>query len=184
MNGIANAPVYDARAVSVLFDMNADDIAETCGIPPDVQPGFITFFDHGWSMLLLQETVGRQHALFYPQHWYDNEAFAQTATTPGYCQLRMDAVPDSMGKTFAEQQALLSAKEEIPQARVVVMGIAIHFLATGQRLFPTCWVRCADVNSDGDRVSIGLFDSDGFNVSNCWDDLRGDDLGLASSRKF
>lgn len=37
------------------------------------------------------------------------------------------------------------------------------------------------MDSDGDRVYVGDFDSGGFNVSGDWDDDRYDHLGLASS---
>ena len=36
-------------------------------------------------------------------------------------------------------------------------------------------------DSDGNRVNVGNFDSDGFNVNNYWNDNRNDNLGLASS---
>jgi hypothetical protein len=96
----------------------------------------------------------------------------------------MVPVPDSFDKILIEQKALLPTEEEIPSARVVVMGIVIHFLASGERLFPKCCLRCAELTSNDSRVNVGRFDSDGFYVSHYWDDLRGDFLGLASSRKF
>ena len=40
------------------------------------------------------------------------------------------------------------------------------------------------VDSDGNRVNVGNFDADGFNVNNNWDDNRNDNLGLSASRKF
>ena len=38
------------------------------------------------------------------------------------------------------------------------------------------------LDSDGNRVNVGNFDQNGFNVNNNWDDNRNDNLGLASSR--
>ena len=39
------------------------------------------------------------------------------------------------------------------------------------------------VDSDGNRVNVGNFDSDGLNVNNNWDDNRNDNIGLSSARK-
>jgi hypothetical protein len=39
------------------------------------------------------------------------------------------------------------------------------------------------VDSDGNRVNVGNFDSDGLNVNNNWDDNRNDNLGVSSVRK-
>ena len=96
----------------------------------------------------------------------------------------MEAVKDSFGKTFAEQQALLLADEEVPMARTVVMGMVVHYLATGQRLYPNCWVRCRDTATSVYRVGVGGFHSGGFGVGGYWDGDRPDYLGLAASRKF
>lgn len=40
------------------------------------------------------------------------------------------------------------------------------------------------LDSDGNHVNVGNFDSDGLNVNNNWDDNRYDNLGLASARNF
>jgi hypothetical protein len=39
------------------------------------------------------------------------------------------------------------------------------------------------VDSDGNRVNVGNFDSDGLNVNNNRDDNRNDNIGAASARK-
>jgi hypothetical protein len=96
----------------------------------------------------------------------------------------MTAVPDSFGKTFAEQLALLPPDEEVPSARVVVMGMVIHFLATGECLFQDHLVRCLDVEWDGDRLIVGNSASDRLFVDCGKAGSSHDHLGLASSRKF
>ena len=40
------------------------------------------------------------------------------------------------------------------------------------------------VTSDGNRVNVGNFDSNGLNVNNYWDDNRNDNIGVAASRNF
>ena len=39
------------------------------------------------------------------------------------------------------------------------------------------------MDSDGNRVNVGNFDSDGLNVNNNWDDNHNDNIGAASARK-
>jgi hypothetical protein len=39
------------------------------------------------------------------------------------------------------------------------------------------------LTSDGNRVNVGNFDSDGLNVNNNWDDNVNDNIGLSSARK-
>ena len=39
------------------------------------------------------------------------------------------------------------------------------------------------VDSDGNRVNVGDFDSGGLNVNNNWNDNRNDNLGVASARQ-
>jgi hypothetical protein len=180
-----SAPLYDAHEVARLLgiELDKEDLAKFPN-SPRARYGYVTFFDPGWSILRLSVAVAGRGTIFSPQDWYDDELFAKFEEQPRYRQLRMDAFPESFGKTFSEQQALVPAGEEIPTARVVLIGLIIHFLVTGMRLFPDCYVRCSDQTSGGHRVFVGDFDSVGFRVDRCWDDDHGDDLGLASSRKF
>lgn len=39
------------------------------------------------------------------------------------------------------------------------------------------------LDSDGNRVNVGNFDSDGLNVNNYWDDNRNSNLGVSASRQ-
>jgi hypothetical protein len=177
------APVYDANAVAHLINVrfgNAE-LANFGNLPLAIN-GFITFFDPGLSIVELRARVDSK--LFYPQDWYNSEPFAKLEGPPCYRQVRMQAVKNSFGKTFVEQQALVAPDEEIPTARVVLMGMAIHFLATVDRHFPADYVRCVDWDSDGGRVGVGGFGSGGFFVGSGLDDDRNGLLGLASSRKF
>jgi len=171
-----NAPVYDAFQCAQLLG-EIDPVSA-----PEAREGFITFFDPGWSILRLRQSFANG-GFFFPQSWYDNEPFARFEEEPRYRQLRMEPVPGSLNKSFAKQQDLL-IEHEIPYARVVLMGMFIHFMATRERLFPDCYVRCVDQRSNGDRVYVGHFDCDGFRVLTHGDDYWDDNLGLASSRKL
>src|SRR5439155_982570 len=143
-----------------------------------------TFFDPGWSVLTLRAAVADQRGIFNPLSWYDREPFALTGDGPRYRQVRTQPVPGSARKTFAQQVALLAQGEEVPTARMVLAAVVIHFLATGQRLLPNVYVRCADQTSRGDRVCVGHFVSDGLRMSVDLVDSRYGPVGLASSRKL
>ena len=122
--------------------------------------------------------------LFYDQDWYESETFAKEVDDPRWCLVRKTPVEKSTSKTWDEQQALLGKHDETPLARVMVYTIIGHFKATGERLFENVYVRCSDVDSGGDRVSVGYFDSGGLNVVYDCDDGRDGNIGLASARKF
>jgi hypothetical protein len=181
MNTRTDAPIYDAPEVERLLKTRFAE--QQFPNPPPALDGYVIFWDPGLSILRLRTFRGGT-SIFYPQTWYDNEPFAKLDEPPCYRQLRMEAVPKLFDKTFAEQQAIVPPGEEIPMARVVVMAIVIHFLVASGRLFQDYYVRCIDQTSNGNRVSVGGFGSDGFGVSDCWDDSRLDSLGLASCRKF
>jgi hypothetical protein len=180
-----SAPSYNAVDVSqLLLSPTSEFNLGMHPFCPSPLRGFVTFYDPGWSIVGLRNAVAKKGSIFYPQSWYHTEPFASHYGPPRYRQLRMTAVPDSFNKTFVEQQAVLPIDEEIPFARVVVMGMVIQFLATGERLFPEYWVRCNDQGSDGRRVSVGGFDRDGLIVRTGWDGYRDSGIGLASARKF
>jgi len=121
--------------------------------------------------------------LFYSQDWYDKQAFAKDKGEVGWQLVRKEPIANSTSKTWNNQQALLSKDEETPTARIVVYTIVGHFLATGERLFEKIYVRCVDLDSDGYRVSVGYFDSDGLYVFNWYGDFRDDNVGLSTARK-
>lgn len=121
--------------------------------------------------------------LFYKQDWYDKRAFAKDKGKVGWQLVRKEPVADSTSKTWNEQQVLLSKDEETPKAQVVVYTMIGHYLATGERLFEKICVLCVDLDSDGDRVLVGYFDSGGLDVDLYWDDHRRDYIGLSAARK-
>ena len=178
------APVYDPRAVALLLGriLYTDDELATFGPPPKPLPGFLTFYDPGWSILKVREAV-RRKAIFYDQDWYDRHAFALKAGLPRYRQLRMEAPKNSFVKSFVEQTALLSPDEEVPTARTIVMGMALHFLATGTFLFPDVYIRTADQTSDGRRVFVGNVPRVGLLINALWGGYRDEGPRLAVARK-
>jgi hypothetical protein len=182
---LTSAPVYDAATVARLFSITFSD-AELAGFgsPPPGLNRYVTFFDPGWSILCLRTLVAHKGTVFYPQDWYYKEPFAAFTETPRYHQVRMEALEDSFGKTFAEQQALVPPDEEIPTARVVLMAVAIHFLATGERLFQNNYVRCGDEILWDSLVSVGHFGPDGVRIAHGAPNFSPADLGVVLSGKL
>jgi hypothetical protein len=119
---------------------------------------------------------------FYDTDWYDHEAFANDKRLRiRWYLIRKEPVPESRGKTYDQQTTLLTKEEEVPFACEVTYMVILYWLVHGERLLPDVYVRCQEKASDGRRVDVGCFVSDGFTVDRCWDDRGGDHLGLASS---
>ncbi len=184
MNTLKDAPIYNAETVSRLLEIPYDEeeLAKLSNPPP--VPGYVTYFDPGWSILILRDAVSDKGSIVCPQNWYEDEPFADFEEELQYRQLRMAAVEDSFGKTFAEQQALVPPGLEIPTARVVLMAMAIRLLASGERLYPSCWVRCVDQTSYSSLVIVGGFDRGGVCVNAASPGYSDGDLGVVLSRKF
>jgi len=139
------------------------------------------------SILDIRGITGKleDQTLFYSQDWYDKQAFAKDKGEVGWhWQLvRKEPIANSTSKTWNDQQALLSKDEETPTARRLVYTMIGHFLATGERLFEKICVCCVDLDSDGYRVYVDFFGSDGLLINRRVLDRRHDDLGLSAARK-
>jgi hypothetical protein len=120
----------------------------------------------------------------YKDAWYNTQAFATDEQVEvRWYLIRKEAVANSTSKTYDEQKALLSEHDEVPRACDLVYAIVLYFMAMGERLFPSIYVRTSSVDSDGFRVLVGLFVSGGLYVNYCWDGVRYDFVAVASSRK-
>jgi len=121
--------------------------------------------------------------LFCDQSWYNKESFAERSET-NWQLVRKTPVDNSTSKNWEEQLALIGEEDEVPTAQVMVYTIIGHYLATGERLFEHIYVRTSSVISDGYRVNVGYFDSDGLDVDDDWDGHRFGSLGVSSARKL
>jgi len=176
------APIYDAAsAIQLLNSTPSKEEVAAFGPPPAPRKGFITFFDPGWSIIQLTTVRG----VLYRDWWYAPDHFAQATGCPRYCQVRMECIPGSYGKTFNDQVALLPKEEEVPVARQVLTALILHFLRTGERLLPQQFVRSASLTSKRAlRVIVGNFDHNGLRVDSYRDDDPLSHIGLVSSWKF
>lgn len=135
------------------------------------------------SILDIRGKVERKLFYSHDDAWYNKQAFAKDKGEVGWQLVRKVPIADSTNKTWNEQQALLSKDEETPKVQVVVYTIIGHFLATGERLFENIYVRCSDLDSDGNRVYVGRFGAGGLSVD-CWrGDLRYGYIGLSAARR-
>lgn len=133
--------------------------------------------------LSLNEVCKQNPELFYNQSWYTEEAFANEKIPAGEWTVSLEAVPDSLSKTWEEQQKLLDEELTVPPIAVLVYAMVEHFKDTGNRAFGDVYVRTSSLDSDGDRVRVGDFDAGGLVVDYDWDGRRGSSLGLASAWK-
>lgn len=121
---------------------------------------------------------------FCDQDWYGREKFAKSERPEVRWHLiRKDHLPGSTSKTYPDQLAMLSDKEENPSAVVLVQLMAIYSLTTGKKLFESVYARSCSKSSDGYRVFVYFYEGQLY-VGNWDDDDCGSALGLAASRKF
>lgn len=127
-----------------------------------------------------------QSAHFYSKTggWYADQKFArEDKTSFGWLLIKKTPVSNSTSKTWNEQNKLLSALEKVPNAAEMCWFITTYFEVRGVRLFEGVYVRTSSLDSDGFRVIVGGFGSDGLGVDGYWVDDRGDDIGLSAARK-
>ncbi len=125
--------------------------------------------------------------IFYSKSggWYVDQEFAQEDKTSfGWLAIRKDIVPKSQSKNWDEQLRLLAGEELVPNAGEFAWFITTYYEVRGVRLFERIYARTSSVDSGGDRVYVGNFDSEGLGVNDDWDDSRSDYLGVSSARKF
>jgi hypothetical protein len=147
---------------------------------------------HELQLLALDIRLALEHSAALEPNWADHSISLETAArvfndpdaiSVGWHLVRKTPVSNSTSKTWLEQQAILSKDEETPTARVMIYTMIGHYLATGERLFESIYVRCSDVDSGGLRVCVGGFGADGLRVSHDWDGYRYGVLGVSSARK-
>jgi hypothetical protein len=172
---------YTAEQRAALQDVQfSDDVLRACAGTHMLFPGFPL------SLLDVRATFAD---LFFSKTggWYaeEKQSFSRASVPVRWHLLRTTPVPDSFSRTWSGQYTLLLPDEEVPSAATVAFATMLHFKATGQRLFESCYVRTSNVDADGNRVIVGGFDAVGFSVSDVyWDHDRRARLGLSSVRKF
>ena len=117
--------------------------------------------------------------------WYADQKFArEDKTSFGWLAIKKTPVANSTSKNWNEQSKLLSALEYVPNAAEMSWFITTYFEVRGIRLFESVYVRTSSLDSDGNRVRVGVFDSKGLFVNGWSDDYRFDDIGVSAGRKI
>jgi hypothetical protein len=125
--------------------------------------------------------------LFYSKTggWYANEKFASNdKVSCRWLAIRKTEVPNSLEKTWNDQQKLLSEHEEVPNAAEMSWFITTYYEVRGVYLFKGVYVRTSSVYSGDRRVSVGFFGGLGLRVDGCSGDDYFCSLGVSASRKF
>ena len=135
----------------------------------------------GKSLLELRDEFSTGKAGFYNANWWIDESFAKEH--PPRREYEIIFRPDWNNMTYEEQLDKMG-NEEFLHPAILAEAILTHFRKTGERLMKNWWTRTSSVGSDGLRVHVGAFASDGLDVYRCWDDRRGDGVGVSSARKL
>jgi len=139
--------------------------------------------------LNLLEVRELDNKLFYSktEGWYaeNKHTFAREdkVACGEWLAIRKDEVPNSLRKTWKEQQDLITEVEHVPNASEVSYAVTAYFKVRGIYLFRGKYVRTSSVSAGGGRVSVGVFVEDGLFVNNYYVDYRCDCFGVASARK-
>lgn len=142
--------------------------------PPPDWPGYLTVWDPGRSILDLRK---KHWSLFYPMDWYEKLEFVRQTDVQQWRQVRV--APIEPGHPYDHQLFKLPKGDEVPQVRVIVTMLVVHFLATGERL-GIGRLRCRDVLPSKRRVLIGTFSQLGLDVGSCFDEYTSPVIGLAA----
>jgi len=139
--------------------------------------------------LNLLEVRELDNKLFYSktEGWYaeNKHTFAREdkVACGEWLAIRKDEVPNSLRKTWKEQQDLITEVEHVPNASEVSYAVTAYFKVRGIYLFRGKYVRTSSVSADGLHVSVGGFGEGGLDVNDYYDDFRVDFIGVASARK-
>lgn len=120
--------------------------------------------------------------------WYRRQTFANDRGNTAWRLICKTPIKGSIDKTWREQQMLLAKNEEVPTAQMMVYMIIGHYLVTGGEWLlgnDRIRVRCSNLDSCGDRVHIGGFNSGRLDVYGSYpDSIRSKCIGLVPALKL
>ena len=117
--------------------------------------------------------------------WYANQKFAhKDKTSFGWLAIKKTPVANSTNKDWGDQNKLLFVLELVPNVAEMSWLITTYFEVRRIRLFESIYVRTSSLVSDGGRVFIGKFSSEGLGVYGYWDHNGSADIGLSACMKI
>ena len=169
--------VYHAGAVSLILGLQC----ECNDSPPDADDGEIVVYYGGWDLKQLRLTKAGINQMWQNQNWYDDKGWK---AEPGYYRLNL-RTPDSNHKNWNEQTVHLRTIDEAAQAAPVTVAataLLVHLRWNGQDLLKNDWCRCAEPLPGDGRAVLTVHDGRVRVDNSNWDDDRGGNIWLASSR--
>lgn len=133
-------------------------------------------------MSLMALRARAPEGFYFKRAWYAEQDFARQPMRARWRLIRREPVPGSTSKAWVGQRGALASDELVPGVCEMALAIVLHYLETGERLFPTVYARTRDVDSSGRRVGLGRFGRDGVRVRS-WGDYPDYYIGLAAARK-
>jgi hypothetical protein len=121
-------------------------------------------------------------AFYFKKAWYAEESFARRKVKTAWHLIRREPVAGSTSKAWAEQQAVFSDDEDTPRMCEMVLAVILHYLDTGERLFPAVYVRTRDFASDRRQAGLGRFGAGGLRIRS-WGDYPDYYIGVAGAAK-
>jgi len=120
--------------------------------PPEPAPDEVMIRYGGWSLTQLRGSeVGRR--LMWDRDWYERYDWSGASLPAGLYRLRVP-VPDSTGKTFDEQRAMLPDGEEPAPAVLVASALLCLKLQGRPDPLEGGWTRCRERTFADHRVGL------------------------------
>jgi hypothetical protein len=141
------------------------------------------------NLLILQRiypaTGQPKFASYAPESWYANQDFANLAALEfRYYLLLRGIVPRSTALMFSDQTSMLPAEYEVPPAIAETTKDLIIYDKLKVYVNPRHYARTSDLDSDGNRVSVGVCDAIGVYLNYWHGDDPYDRIGVGAARKF
>lgn len=115
--------------------------------------------------------------------WFKKHGFSWNEGLVGWYLVCKNPAADSYNKDWVGQLAQFGSKSDPAPASVAVYAALGHFLKTGKKMFEVGMARCAELDINGRRITVGPFKDDGLRMQAWWDDVKYYETGSASIRK-
>jgi len=188
---IMGGNMFDLKLVSKLFEIDftarQQRSLRQVPFPSDIlqksKETHILFVGYPLSISDLRKKMPREFFCNHADKWCESEDFAKEAKVDlRWYLMRKDVLPQSPGKTFQEQLALLKETEEVPRACELAYMLALYYLAQKKSLFEEHYLRCEDVVKDNTRVGVSFFKKR-LGVVYIWDKSDSPHIGITVSCK-
>ena len=135
------------------------------------------------SLLDVRE-IQPDHFYWKTGGWYADEKFAhEDKTSFGWLAIKKTPVANSTNKNLDQQSRLLSTLEHVPNAAEMSWFITTYFKVRGIQLFESVYVQTSNLDSLGNHITVGYFDSGVLFLDRWYGVYPFDNIGVSASRK-